>query len=235
MRRDSIWEEKRMSLNTARYSAMSDALAQGWWAVGLRGLFGIAFGLICLALPGVAILSLVLLFAAYMLVDGVFAIVSAVQRWQHGDQWGLLILEGVVDIAAGVIAFLWPGLTALVFVYIVAFWAMLSGFLMLAAAFSLKMDHGRWWLALGGIASVIFGIVLLIVPLVGALVLTFWLGAYAVVFGVLLLILSFKLHSRREEQLTKAAPAPAKAATSTSSRRSAPARRAGSSSRKPAK
>lgn len=193
-----------MSADTARYEALSNALAQGWWAMGLRGLFGIAFGLICLFVPAAAILSLVLLFAAYMLVDGVFAIISAVQRWRHGEQWGLLILEGIVDIAAGVIAATMPGLTALVFVYLIAFWAILSGFLMLAAAFKLTHEHGRWWLALGGVASIIFGIVLLLAPLMGAVVLTWWLGAYALVFGILLLILAFKLHAKHRE-LTAAA------------------------------
>jgi uncharacterized membrane protein HdeD (DUF308 family) len=202
-----------MSSTAARYDAMSQALAQGWWAVGLRGLFGIAFGLICLLVPAAAILSLVLLFAAYMLVDGVFAIASAVQRLRHGDHWGLLILEGLVDIAAGVIAFTMPGLTTLIFVFLIAFWAILSGVLMLVSAFTLKLDHGRWWLALAGICSIIFGIVLLIAPLVGAVVLTWWLGAYALVFGVLLLVLAFKLHGQREEQLHKASRAPAKSAS----------------------
>ncbi|MEG6508564.1 HdeD family acid-resistance protein [Methyloligella sp. 2.7D] len=190
---------------TANDVALSEALSASWWAMGLRGLFGIAFGLICILVPSAAILTLVLLFAAYMLVDGVFAIVSGIQKAQHGERWGLLILEGVVDIAAGAIAFLWPGLTALVFVYLIAFWAVLSGFLMLAAAFSLTLEHGRWWLALGGIASIIFGIVLLVAPLVGAVVLTWWVGAYALIFGAILLVLAFQLHGKHEEK--QSAPA----------------------------
>jgi len=96
-------------------------------------------------------------------------------------------------------------------VWIVAIWAIVSGALMLAAAFSLNLDYGRWWLALGGIASIVFGILLIIEPLIGAVVLTLWIGAYAFVFGVLLLVLGFQLHSKREAQLRKA-PAAAKKA-----------------------
>jgi uncharacterized membrane protein HdeD (DUF308 family) len=131
-----------------------------------------------------------------MLVDGGLAIYSAIKAAQNGDRWGLLILEGIVDIAAGVVAFLWPGITAVAFVLLIAVWALVSGALMLVAAFRLNIDHGRWWLALGGIASIIFGVVLLIAPVVGAVVLTWWLGAYALVFGVSLLILAFRLRSR---------------------------------------
>jgi uncharacterized membrane protein HdeD (DUF308 family) len=169
----------------------------------LRGIIGIVFGLICLLATGIALLSFVLLFSAYMLVDGVFAIVSGVRAARNGERWGLLLLEGIVNIAAGVVAFLWPAITLVVLVWIIAIWAIVSGALMLGAAFTLNLDHGRWWLALGGIASLIFGIVLIIAPLFGAVVLTWWIGAYAIVFGVLLLVLAFQLHSKREAQLRK--------------------------------
>jgi uncharacterized membrane protein HdeD (DUF308 family) len=183
--------------------ALSEVLADSWWAVGLRGVLGIAFGLICLLVPAAAILALILLFSAYMLVDGVLAIASGIKAAQSGERWGLLILEGVVDIAAGGVAFLWPAITAVAFVILIAVWAIISGALMLGAAFTLKLDHGRWWLALGGIASVIFGIVLLVAPVVGAVVLTWWLGAYAIVFGGFLLVLAFKLHTKKEEREAK--------------------------------
>jgi len=200
------------AFDPARCDALSEVLAERWWVVGLRGIFGIIFGLICLLVPAAAILALVLLFSAYMLVDGGLAIYSAIKAAQNGDRWGLLILEGIVDIAAGVIAFLWPAITAVAFVFLIAVWALVSGALMLVAAFRLNIDHGRWWLALGGIASIIFGVVLLIAPVVGAVVLTWWLGAYALVFGVLLLVLAFQLHSRREEKRRKPAAAASKSA-----------------------
>lgn len=183
--------------------ALSDVLADSWWAVGLRGILAIAFGLICLVVPAAGMLALILLFSAYMLVDGVFAIASGVKAARNGERWGLLVLEGVVDIAAGAIAFLWPAITAVAFVILIAVWAIISGALMLGAAFTLKLDHGRWWLALGAIASVIFGIVLLVAPVVGAVVLTWWLGAYAIVFGGFLLVLAFKLHAKKEEREAK--------------------------------
>jgi len=191
------------SSDKARGDALSEVLADSWWAVGLRGILAIAFGLICVVVPPAAMLALILLFSAYMLVDGVFAIASGIKAAHNGERWGLLILEGIVDIAAGAIAFLWPAITAVAFVILIAVWAIISGALMLGAAFTLKLDHGRWWLALGGIASVIFGIVLLVAPAVGAVVLTWWLGAYAIVFGGFLLVLAFKLHAEKEEREAK--------------------------------
>jgi len=199
------------AFDPARCDALSEVLAQRWWAVGLRGILGIIFGLICLLTPGIALGAFVIVLAAYMFADGVFAIISGIRAARSGESWGLLILEGVVDLAAGVIAILWPAITLVALVWIVAIWAIVSGALMLAAAFSLNLDYGRWWLALGGIASIIFGILLIIEPFIGAVVVTLWIGAYAVVFGVLLLVLGFQLHSKREAQLRKA-PAAAKKA-----------------------
>jgi uncharacterized membrane protein HdeD (DUF308 family) len=191
---------------------LSEVLADSWWAVGLRGVLGILFGLICLLTPGVAVEVFVILFAAYMLVDGVFAIASGIKAARNGERWGLLILEGIVDLAAGAVAVLWPAITLVALIWLVAVWAIVSGALMLGAAFTLNLDHGRWWLALGGIASLIFGILLVIEPLIGAVVLTMWIGAYALVFGVFLLILAFQLHAKKEEREHKMPAAAARKA-----------------------
>jgi uncharacterized membrane protein HdeD (DUF308 family) len=199
------------SYDAARSEVLSELLAQAWWVVGLRGILGIIFGLVCLLTPGIAVQVFVILFAAYMLVDGVFAIISGIRAARNGERWGLLLLEGVVDIAAGAVAVMWPAITLVALIWVIAVWAIISGALMLGAAFGLNIDHGRWWLALGGIASIIFGVLLVIEPLVGAVVLTMWVGAYAVVFGGVLLVLAFQLHSKREAQLRKA-PAGAKKA-----------------------
>jgi uncharacterized membrane protein HdeD (DUF308 family) len=192
----------------ARSDALSELLAQHWWAVGLRGILAIIFGLICLLTPGIAVGAFVIVFAAYMFVDGAFAIISGIRAARSGEQWGLLILEGIVDLAAGILAVVWPAITLVALVWIVAIWAIVSGALMLGAAFILNIDYGRWWLALGGIASLIFGILLIIEPFIGAVVLTLWIGAYALVFGFSLLVLAFQLNSKREARLRSNASAP---------------------------
>ena len=192
---------------TERQEALSEVLAAQWWVVALRGVIAIIFGLICFFFTPAAILAAVLFFSAYMLVDGVLAIWSGVKAARNGQRWGLLIVEGVVDITAGIIAFLWPGMAAVVFVLLIGIWAVISGGLLTYAAFSLKLDHGRWWLALAGVASIIFGILLFIAPVIGAVVLTWWIGAYAFAFGILLLILGFKLKGKKEENARKAPPA----------------------------
>ena len=168
------------------------ALAQNWWAVALRGLLAIAFGVIALLRPGVTIFSLVLVFAAYIFADGVFAIVAAVRTRQRAV---MLILEALLDFLIAAIAVLWPAITAAAFVILVAAWAILTGGLMLAAAFRLGLDHGRWWMAAGGLVSVLYGVLLLASPLLGALVLTWWLGAYALIFGGAMLGLAWRLRA----------------------------------------
>ena len=184
---------------TVEPGALSAVLARNWWAVALRGVFAILFGIIAFVVPGATMLSLVLVFAAYMLVDGIFAIISAVRAARHGARWGPLTFEGVVDIIAGVLACVWPGLTVFAFVMLVAAWALISGALMFTAAFRLNIEYGRGWLALGGLVSIVYGLLLVVAPLIGAIVLTWWLGAYAILFGAALIALAFKLRSRREQ------------------------------------
>ncbi|MET0667008.1 HdeD family acid-resistance protein [Methyloceanibacter sp.] len=182
-----------------RRDDLSRLLADKWWAVGLRAIMGILFGLICLLNPTLALNVFIILFAAYMLVDGIFAIASGIRAATSGGHWALLILQGLVSIAAAAVAMIWPAMTLVALVWIIAIWAIISGALMLAAAFALHIDYGRWWLALGGIASLVFGILLVIQPFIGAVVLTLWIGAYALVFGIFLLVLAFQLFWRKEE------------------------------------
>jgi len=189
-----------LSTTGSKTDAMCAVLAQNWWAVALRGVLGIVFGFIALFLPGATMLSLVLFFSAYMLVDGVATIIAAVRAARKGERWGLLVLEGIVNIAVGVIAFILPGLTLITFVLLIATWALVSGGLMLAAAFRLKKEHCRGWLAFGGIVSILYGAALVVAPLIGAVVLTWWLGAYALVFGIALLVAAFKLRARRDDR-----------------------------------
>jgi uncharacterized membrane protein HdeD (DUF308 family) len=181
-----------------RSNGMSRLLARNWWAVAVRGVFAILFGLIALLLPAATVGTLVLFFSAYMLVDGIFGIVAAVRAAQRNERWGLLVLEGLADIAVGVIALVWPGLTAVVFVLMLAAWSIVTGILVIVAALRLNPAYGRGWLIFSGVVSLLFGIVLAINPLVGLVVLTWWLGAYAIVFGIALLVLGFKLRGWRE-------------------------------------
>ncbi len=189
-----------------RDAAMSALLAQNWWAVALRGVFAILFGLVALFVPGATILSLVLFFSAYMLVDGVFGIVSGVRAASNHQRWGLLVLEGILNILVGVVAFIMPGLTVVFFVTMMAVWSLITGILMIVAAFKLNPAYGRGWLIFSGLVSVLFGVALLVAPLVGAVVLTWWLGAYALAFGVALLVLAFKLKGRRDYHAGTATP-----------------------------
>ncbi len=182
---------------SARSEAMSALLARNWWLVLLRGVLAILLGVLTMALPAVSLASLVLLFAAYMLADGAFGIVSGVRAARRGERWGWLVFEGLLDIAAGIAALVLPGLTVIVFVALVAAWAIISGIAMIAAAFRLTTNHGRWLMALAGVLSVIWGALLIFAPITGALVLTLWIGAYALVFGVTLVVLAFRLRSRR--------------------------------------
>lgn len=176
-----------------RMTAMSALLAENWWAVALRGAVSVAFGAIAFVQPGVALATLTILFAAYMLVDGVVAIVAGVRAAQHHERWGTFILEGIVDILVGIVAFLWPVSAVLAFVYLVAGWALVSGIVMMVAAFRLHVSHGRLLLGLAGLVSVLFGIAVAAAPLAGAITLALWIGAYAVVFGITLIVLGFRL------------------------------------------
>lgn len=188
------------SASDVRSSPAAETLVKNWWLFTLRGILGIIFGFLALIFPGPTMLSLVLFFSAYMLVDGVAAIISAVRAIRRKeDRWGILIFEGLLNIATGIAAFLWPGLTVIAFVWLIAAWAIVTGALMTAAGSRLNIDHGRWWLVLGGLLSLAYGVLLIIAPLIGAVVLTWWIGVYALVFGIALVMFSFKLRSRLQE------------------------------------
>jgi uncharacterized membrane protein HdeD (DUF308 family) len=179
-------------------AALTALLARNWWVVALRGVFGVLFGLAALFLPIATLASLVLLFAVYMLVVGVLGIVEGVRAAANNQRWGTLVLEGVADLIASAIAFFWPFVTVLAFVFLAGAWAIISGALLVSAAFRLNITHGRWLMILGGAVSVVWGVVLFVWPGPGAVVLTIWLGAYALVFGATLLILSARLYRHRE-------------------------------------
>lgn len=177
--------------------AMNATLARHWWAIVLRGVIAVLFGIIALASPVAIMLSLALLFGIYMLIDGVIGLVASVRAVVSHGHWGALLAEAVLNILMGLIALFIPGAAVLVFVLLMAAWALISGGLMLVAAVKLHASHGRWWLGLGGVVSLIWGVLLVASPLMGAVVLTWWLGIYAIVFGIALLVCGWRLRGQR--------------------------------------
>jgi uncharacterized membrane protein HdeD (DUF308 family) len=188
---------------------MSRALIANWWLLALRGLLGVIFGVVALVFPGSTILALVLLFSAYALVDGAFSVVASIRAARQGQPWGLLVLQGLAGIATGIIAFLWPAITVVAFALLIGAWSIVSGVLFVTTAFLVDNGRERWWLAVGGIASLMFGVLMVVAPMVGALVLTWWLGAYTLVIGVALIVLAFRLRSRGNERPAGFPPRPA--------------------------
>jgi uncharacterized membrane protein HdeD (DUF308 family) len=171
-------------------------LARNWWVVLLRGIAGIFFGLATFFAPGISLAALVLLFGAFAFADGLLAIVSAIRRRGSSDRWWMVLLRGLAGVAVGVVTVIWPNITALALVYLIAAWALVTGGLEIAAAIRLrKVISGEWLLILSGLAAVALGIVLVLFPEPGALALVLLIGVYALVSGVLLIVLAFRLRS----------------------------------------
>jgi uncharacterized membrane protein HdeD (DUF308 family) len=174
---------------------MLQTLTANWWALALRGLVAVLFGLLTFFLPGITLVTLVLLFGAYALVDGVFNLIGFFRVASH--QWALLV-EGVIGIIAGLITFARPAITAFALLYLIAFWAILTGIFEVVAGIRLrKTIANEWLLLLMGFLSLLFGLLILFAPGTGALAIVLWIGAYALVFGVFLLALAFRLRGHR--------------------------------------
>ena len=174
---------------------MLELLAGRWWALALRGVIAVLFGLLTLFLPGITLISLVMLFGCYAILDGIFDIVSAMKA--PGGHWPLLV-EGLVGIVAGIVTFIWPGITAMFLLYLIAFWAILTGVFEIVAGIRLReIIANEMLLILMGVISMLFGILIIIFPGAGALAIIIWIGAYAVVFGIILIVLAFRLRSFR--------------------------------------
>jgi uncharacterized membrane protein HdeD (DUF308 family) len=175
---------------------MGLVLARNWWALLIRGIAAVLFGILAFAWPGLALAALVLLFGAYAMVDGVMGLVGALKASRANERWGALLVEGIAGIAAGTVAFFWPVITALALVYVIAAWAAVTGAFELAAAVRLrKYITGEWLLALSGIASLVLAVLLFAAPVAGALALALWAGIYAIIFGALEIALAFRLRS----------------------------------------
>jgi uncharacterized membrane protein HdeD (DUF308 family) len=175
-----------------------DTFRINWWLLALRGLIAVLFGILAFMWPGATLLTLVLLFGAFALVNGILSLLLAAKTPKGYPKVGSLILGGLLGILAGLFSFVMPGITALGLLILIAAWAIATGVLELVAAVRLrKIITDEWLLALAGIASVAFGIILLLQPAAGALALVWLIAAWAVVFGILLMLVAFRMRNWR--------------------------------------
>ena len=173
---------------------LAAALGRNWWLLLLRGLVAIVFALLTWAQPGVSLAALVLVFGIYVLADGLLGVWSAIAKRRDNRHWWLLLLWGVVGIVVGVMTFIMPGITGLVLLMYIAAWAVITGVLQIVAAIRLRKEiKGEWLLILSGLVSVAFGVLLFLQPGAGALAVAWIIAAYAFIFGVLMVLLAFKV------------------------------------------
>lgn len=176
-------------------------LARNWWTVALRGAIGILFGLALLIWPGISLRVLVVLFGLFTILGGTFTAIVMLREFSTYRRWWLFLIEGLFGIAAGVVALLWPDITGLILLYLIAAWAIVTGLLEIIVAFQLRQQlQGEWLLVLAGIVSVVFGVLLTVWPVAGALAILIFLGAYAIFYGVMLLIVAYRLRNWNKQE-----------------------------------
>jgi len=173
-----------------------DAIARNWWALLIRGIAAVAFGVLAFVWPGPTLVAIGILFGAYAFVDGVFSIVATVRAAEAHQRWWPFLVEGIVGLLIAAITFYDVGITLLALYFTIAAWAFLTGILEIVAAIELrKTIPGEWWLVLGGVASILFGALMVWRPLAAAQAIVWLIGAYAIVFGISMIALSFRLRS----------------------------------------
>ncbi|MEV0828109.1 HdeD family acid-resistance protein [Nonomuraea rubra] len=167
-------------------------LSQSWWLLLVRGLAAVVFGVLALIWPGITLLVLVIFFGAYALVSGLFELFAGFRHGTRSRAW--LIISGLVGILAGIVALVWPGITSLALLYVVAFWAIFTGVSEIVAGIHLrKLIDNEWMFIVGGALSVIFGVLLLIWPGAGMLSLVWLIGAFAILYGLAMIALSLRV------------------------------------------
>jgi len=164
-----------------------------WWALALRGVLAILFAIIAFAWPASAAAALILIFGAYALVDGVFALIAALRAARHHGRSGGLLLEGILNLLIGIAIFVSPGSALVAIIYLIALWAIITGVALIAVGMSLIRMAGEWLLVLCGVISVLLGIILFVQPAAGVVALSWWLGIYALLFGIALISAAFRL------------------------------------------
>lgn len=182
------------------------ALAKCWWLLLLRGIAAIVFGVLAFIWPGLTLVTLVLLYGAFALIDGVLSLVAAFTGSPKPVPTWWLIVVGLLGIAAGIVTFLWPGITAILLVMFIGAWALVHGIFEIIGAIQLRKEiDNEWMLILGGMLSVAFGAIVLIAPGVGAVGLVWAIAAYSVVFGILFVFLSLRLRKHTHVTASPAA------------------------------
>lgn len=177
---------------------MVEALSRYWWAFVVRGIVALLFGVLAYAWPGITLATLVIFFGAYVFIDGILLIVKTIGHWGSKEERWLLLLEGLLGVGIGIITFVAPGVTAIGLLLFIAAWSLATGVLEIAAAVRLRKEiRGEPWMIVSGIASIIFAVLLMFFPGAGALGLLWLIAAYAIVFGVVLVILGYKLRRHR--------------------------------------
>jgi uncharacterized membrane protein HdeD (DUF308 family) len=175
---------------------MIETLRRHWWVSVIRGLAAIVFGVIAFAYPGLTLATLVLLFGAWVLIDGVFRVAGAIAGRASDPEWGFHLIIGIVGIIIGFLTFNAPLITALALIIYIAAWALMIGAVEIALAIKLRREiKGEWFLILMGLASILFAVLLLWNPAPGALALVWLIASYAIVFGILGVIFGFRLRS----------------------------------------
>lgn len=175
-------------------------LSREWGWIAFRGIVSIVFGILAFVWPFATVWALAILWGIYVLTGGMSAIAASWGMQKNSSLWWPYLLFGVVGVIAGILAFVWPGITAAALLYVIAFWAIISGVIEIAAAIRLRREiEGEWFLILSGAFAVIFGALLIAYPLIGVLAVVWIIGCYAVASGILLLILAFKIRKYRSE------------------------------------
>lgn len=189
---------------------MLNVYTHNWWALALRGLAAVIFGVLAFVMPIATWTALVFLFGAYALVNGIFAIIGGIRAPKEYKRWWALLILGIFSVIGGVLAFIMPDVTSLALLIMIASWAMATGIFEIVAAIQMrKQITGEWLMVLSGILSVVFGVLLLINPFAGMLAITWIVGVYALMFGILMLILGFKLRSLEQSTHHPGTPHPA--------------------------
>jgi len=182
-------------------------LARNWWVLGLRGALAILFGIAAFVLPSVTLAALVMLFGAYALIEGVLAVVAGVRAAERHERWWPMVLEGIASVLAGLVTFAWPVITAVVLLYVIAFWALVTGVFKIVSTIRIRRHlSGELVHGLNGVISVLFGLALLIMPGLGLLAIVWWIGGYVIFRGLLLVVLALRLRQHgRQPTATKVA------------------------------